>query len=82
MFELTVCLDFRRQKYISDFYRQVKEEIKKHSGIIIKHNGGGKSYLSLAVDEVKQEYIKSRILDFVTYIIEEEFKYDFFKQNI
>lgn len=82
MFELTVCLDFRRQKYISDFYRQIKEEIKKHNGIIIKHNSCGKSYLSLAVDEIKQEYIKSKILDFVTHTIEEEFKYDFFKQNL
>lgn len=82
MFELTLCLDFRRQKYIRDFFCLIRDEIKKDGGIIIKHNSDGKSYLSLAVEDIKMEYIKSKVLDFVTQIIEDEFKYEFFKNNL
>lgn len=82
MFELTLCLCFERQKYISFFYKNLLPIVKSDSGIIIKHNSGGKSYLSIAVSENKREYIKSKVLDFVTKVIEEDFKYNYFKSSI
>jgi len=82
MFELTLCLSFERQKYLSEFYKSVSSSIKGDAGIIIKHNSAGKSYLSLAVPDDKKEYIKARVLDFITKVIEEDFKYNFFKENI
>ena len=82
MFELTLCLSFERQKYLSGFYKLVSSSIKNNAGIIIKHNSAGKSYLSLAVPDEKKEYIKSRVLDFITKVIEEDFKYNFFKEHI
>lgn len=82
MFELTLCLDFQRQKYISEFYKSLVANIKKDAGIIIKHNSGGKSYLSIAVGDDKKEYLKSKVLDFVTNVIENDFKYNFFKERI
>lgn len=82
MFELTLCLMFERQKYISSFYKLMLPVVKNDSGIIIKHNSDGKSYLSIAVSETKKEYVKSKVLDFVTKVIEEDFKYNFFKTQI
>ena len=82
MFELTLCLAFDKQKYISQFYKTMVDNVKKEDGIIIKYNSGGKSYLSIAVNEIHREYIKSKVLDFVTMIIELEFKYDFFKEHL
>ena len=82
MFELTLCLSFERQKYLSEFYKSISSSIKGDAGIIIKHNSAGKSYLSLAVAEEKKEYIKSRVLDFITKVIENDFKYNYFKEHI
>lgn len=82
MFELTLCLSFERQKFISEFYKEISPSIKRDAGIIIKHNSGGKSFLSLAVSDDKKEYIKSKVLDFVTWVIENDFKYNFFKERI
>lgn len=82
MFELTLCLCFERQKYISLFYKTMLPVVKSDGGIIIKHNSNGKSYLSIALSETKKEYLKSKVLDFVTRVVEEDFKYNFFKTNI
>lgn len=82
MFELTLCLDFERQKYISEFYKTKLSGIKKELGVIIKHNSEGKSYISFAVQDSKKEYLKSLVLDFVIKVIEKEFKYNFFKERL
>ena len=82
MFELTICLSFERQKYLSDFYKSVAPSTKKDAGIIIKHNSNNKSYVSIAVEEAKKEYIKSKVLDFIVFVIENDFKYNFFKNMI
>ena len=82
MFELTICLSFERQKFISEFYKLISPSIKGGAGIVIKHNSGGKSYLSLAVSKENKEFIKSKVLDFVTNVIENDFKYNFFKEKI
>lgn len=82
MFELTLRLNFERQKYFSEFYKALFPEIKSDNGIIIKHNNLGNSYLSIAVSDEKKDYLKSKVLDFVTKLIEKEFKYKFFKSRI
>ena len=60
----------------------MSSSIKGDAGIIIKHNSGGKSYLSLAVPEEKKEYIKAKVLDFIAKVIESDFKYNYFKERI
>lgn len=82
MFELTLCVSFERQKYISKFYKTMLSSVRNDSGIIIKHNSEGKSYLSIAVSDEKKEYIKSKTLDFVLEVIQKEFKYNYFKDNL
>lgn len=82
MFELTLCLSFERQKFISEFYKSISQSIKAGAGIVIKHNSDGKSYLSFAVSEDNKEYLKSKVLDFVTNVVENDFKYNFFKEHI
>ena len=82
MFELTLCLACERQKFISVFFKQIEKEIKKDSGILVKQNFGGKSYLAIAVNDDKKDYVKSLVLDFIVKIIVEDFKYNFFKEHI
>ena len=82
MFELTLCLAFDRQKYIGQFYKSMLDFVKQEDGIIVKHNSGGKSYLSIAVNDNKCDYIKSKVLDFVTFVIENDFKLNFFKEKL
>lgn len=82
MFELTLCLAFERQKYLAEFYKTLLPVVRNDEGIIIKHNSGGKSYLSIAISDTKKEYLKSKVLDFVTKVIEKDFKYNFFKEKI
>ena len=82
MFELTLCLACERQRFISDFFKQIEKEIKKDNGIVVKQNYGGKSYLAMAICDEKKEYMKSLVLDFVLKVIIEDFKYNFFKEHI
>lgn len=82
MFELTLCLDASRQKYICEFYKRIEKDVKKSGGIIVKQNTGGKCYLAMAVGDPQKEYLKSVVLEFVLKIVVEDYKYNFFKDNI
>lgn len=82
MYELTLCLPAEKQKYVLEFCKTFEKELKKNNGIIVKQNAGGKSYLAIAVCENKKDYLKSIVLDFVLKVIIEDYKFDFFKENI
>jgi len=82
MFEITLSLDFKRQKILNSFYKQMSLVIKRDSGVIVKYNGNGKSYLVIAADDGKREYIKAKILEFIVRVIEKEFKYNYLKEKI
>lgn len=82
VFELTLCLACERQKFISSFFKQIEKDIKKDGGILVKQNYGGKSYLAIAVNDEKKDYLKSLILDFILKVVIEDFKYNFFKEHI
>ena len=82
MFELTLCLNYERQKYLSEFYKQIASSIKKNAGVITKHNSGGKSYLVIAAAESQKEFLKAKILEFILQVIKKEYKYFYLKENI
>ena len=82
MYELTLCLAAERQKCVHEFCKTIDDEIKKRNGILIKQNAGGKCYLAMAIDEKNKDYLKSLVLDFVLKVVVEEFKFNFFKDNI
>jgi len=82
MYELTLCLTADRQKYVHEFCKTVECDIKKLNGIMVKQNAGGKCYLAMAIDEKNKDYLKSLVLDFVLKVVIEEFKFNFFKDQI
>ena len=82
MFELTLCMALERQKYLSEFYKQISPSIKQGVGVITKQNIGEKSYLIIGVDSLQKEYLKSKVLDFISMVIIKEFKLNFLKSKI
>ena len=82
MYELTLCLAAERQRCVHEFWKTIEDDIKKYNGIMVKQNAGGKCYLAIAVDEKNKDYLKSLVLDFILKVVVEEFKFNFFKDNI
>ena len=82
MFELTISTGLDKQAYISKLYKMLEPEIKSFSGLIIKQNRNRRTYLSLAVKKDKKEYFKAKIIDFVVFMIIDDYKCNFFKENL
>jgi hypothetical protein len=82
MFELSVSTSFQNQKYIAELYKKLYEEIKIDSGIAIRQNCYGRSFFSFAVPEEKKEYYKSKILEYIVFMIIDDYKFNFYKSNL
>lgn len=82
MFELTVSTTIDKQHYISRLYKLLSPEIKNHSGIVIKQNNSGRSYFSFAVEDTHKDYYKSKILDFIVFMINDDYKYSFYSEAL
>lgn len=82
MFELTISTRLDKQSYISKLYKSLIDEIKSVSGVAIKQNFKGRSYFSLAVKSEDKDYFKAKILDFIVYMIVDDYKYNYFKDNL
>lgn len=82
MFELSISTTIGKQHYIQELYEKLKDEIKNDTGVAIKHNNFGRSYFAIAVPEKKKEYYKSRILDYIVFMIIDDYKFNLFKDNL
>lgn len=82
MFELSISTAISKQNYIQELYKKLKDEIKIDNGLVIKQNSFGRSYIAIAVPENKKEYYKSKILDFIVFMIIDDYKFNFFKENL
>lgn len=82
MFELSISTTIGKQHYIQELYEKLKDEIKNDTGIAIKHNNFGRSYFAIAVPEKKKEYYKSKILDYIVFMIIDDYKFNLFKENL
>lgn len=82
MFELSISTIISKQHYIQELFKKLKDEIKLDKGVIIKQNNFGRSYVAIAVPEKKKEYYKSKILDFIVFMIIDDYKFNFFKENL
>ncbi len=82
MFELSISINAQKQKYIDEIYKKLNSEIKMDSGILVKENYRGRSYFSIAVPDEKKEYYKSKILDYIVFVIIDEYKFNFYKDNL
>ena len=82
MYELTLCLPADKQKCICEFSKNIEKDIKDNSGIIVKQNLSGKSYLALAVEDKQKDYLKSLVLDFILKVVIEDYKFNYFKEHL
>ena len=82
MFELSISTSFSKQHYIQELYKKLKDEIKIDKGVAIKQNSFGRSYVAIAVPEKKKEYYKSKILNYIVFMIIDDYKFNFFKENL
>ncbi len=82
MFELSLSILLKNQKYLSLFYKELYDEIKADGGVITKYNHFGRSYVVLAVPKNKKEYYKSKVLDTIVSIIINNYKFEFFKEYL
>ena len=82
MFELSISTTTDKQHYICDIFNKLKKEIKCDEGVAIKCNYSGRSYFSFAVPDKKKDYYKSKIMDYIVFMIIDDYKFDYFKQNL
>lgn len=82
MFELTISSNFDKQSYISELYKKLESEIKSISGVAIKQNYRGRSYFSMAVKKSQKDYFKSKILDYIVFMIIDDYKFNYFKDKL
>lgn len=82
MFELSISTTTEKQKYISDIHKKLALEIKSDGGIAIKQNFQGRSYFALAVPESKREFYQAKILEYITFMIIDDYKFNFFKDHL
>lgn len=82
MFELTLSTSIDKQQYLHVLYKKLQQEIKSGGGIITKHNHLERSYLVLAVHSDKKEYYKSKIIEHIVFMIVDDYKYNFYKENL
>ena len=82
MFELSLSTSINKQKHICEIYKNLNLMVKADGGIITKHNHQNRCYVVIAVPECKKEYYKARILDLVSLIIVNHYKYNFFEDYL
>ena len=82
MFELSISTTIDKQKYISDLHKKLFLEVKRDGGIAIKQNYRKRSYFALAVPETKKEYYKTKLLEHISFMIIDDYKFNFFKENL
>lgn len=82
MYELSISTTTDKQHYIQELYNKLSEEIKKEFGVAVKFNYLGRSYFSIAVSEKKKEYYKSKIVSYIIFMIIDDYKFNFFKENL
>ena len=82
MFELSISTTSDKQHYICDIFDKLKKEIKSDGGVSLQFNYRGRSYFSIAVSDKKKEYYKSKILDYIVFMIIDDYKFGYYKQNL
>lgn len=82
MFELTLSTTIDKQTYLGEFFSKLNQDVRQDDGVIVKQNNNGRAYLALAVNETKKDYYKSKILDCVLFMIIDDYKYNFYKDNL
>ncbi len=82
MFELTLSIDIAKQKYLHEFYKILENDLSKQQIVMASHNENKRAYLAIAIDDTKKEYLKAKVLEFITKIVVNAYKYEFFKEKL
>ncbi len=82
MFELTISTTFEKQHYLQQLFKKLSNEIKKDGGIVTLQNHSARSSFAFAVPSRKKEYYKCKILEHVIFMIIDDYKFNYYKENI
>lgn len=82
MFELTLSITIDKQKCLTQLQKKLENEIQSDDFIVVCHNQNGRTFLAVAINDLKKEYLKSKILEAVQNIIINEYKYSFFREQL
>ena len=82
MFELTLSTTIDKQVYLSEIFQKLNQDIRQDEGIIVKQNSDGRAYLALAVNENKKEFYKAKLLDYILFMIIDDYKHNFYKNAL
>ena len=82
MFELTLSNAIDKQSYFTELCKKLSPEIKQDKGVIAKENSNGRTHLAIAVNESKKEYYKAKILDYILFMIVDDYKFNYYKDNL
>lgn len=82
MFELTVSTTLEKQHYINSLYKKLSAEIKGDGGIAAVCNHSARSSFAFAVPARKKEYYRAKVLQYIEFMIIDDYKYNYFKENI
>ena len=82
MFELSLSTTIDKQSYFLELYKMLAHEIKQDGGVIAKENCNGRTYLAIAVCKSKKEYYKAKILDYILFMIVDDYKFNYYKEHL
>ena len=82
MFELTLSISIDKQKKLLDFQKKLTNDLGDLLSVLVSHNANGRTFLAIAVEDFKKEYLKAKVLEGVHSIIVDVYKYNFFKEQL
>lgn len=82
MFELSLSISQDKQPQIHRIFEKLRSLVKADGGVIAEHNYDNRSSLAFAVPVSKGEYYKSKIADMIVFMIIDEYKFNFYKDNL
>lgn len=82
MFELTLSISIDKQKNLLDFQKKLTNDLGDLLSVLVSHNANGRTFLAIAVEDFKKEYLKAKVLEGVHSIIVDVYKYHFFKEQL
>ena len=82
MWEFTLIYNKEKACYIDFIYSKLESQVKFVNGIIIKQNFAGRARISIAVPKKQKDYFVLLLLELVSEVITQDFKYEFLDNNL
>ncbi len=82
MWELTLIYNKEKVCYLDFIYAKLEHQVKFVGGIIIKQNMGKRATISLAVPNKQKDYFVLLLLELISEVITQDYKYEYLNANL